>query len=63
MLVLTRHAGESIRIGNNIEIKAIRISGNIVRIGIDAPAEINIVRSELVPTNDGAEGQEKDEAA
>lgn len=63
MLVLTRHAGESIRIGNDIEIKAIRISGNIVRIGIDAPAEINIVRSELVPTNDGSEGQEKDEAA
>lgn len=47
MLVLARRIGESINIGDNISIKLVRISGNQVRIAIDAPKDINIVRSEL----------------
>lgn len=46
MLVLTRKQGEEILIGDDIRIKIIRTGGN-VRIGIDAPDHIRVVRSEL----------------
>jgi carbon storage regulator len=45
MLVLTRKEGEKIFIGENIVITVVRGSG--VKIGIDAPKEVSIVRSEL----------------
>ena len=48
MLVLARKAGESFRIGDNILIVVQRIKDGSVRIGIEAPKEVNIVRSELV---------------
>ena len=47
MLVLSRKVGEQISIGNNITVTVLRTSGNQVRIGIDAPTSISIVRSEL----------------
>lgn len=47
MLVLSRKPGESIRIGDNIVITVVRIAPNTVRIGIEAPTEINVVRSEI----------------
>lgn len=48
MLVLSRKAGESLIIGNNIKITIVRIErGGKVRIGIDAPKEIRILRKEL----------------
>ena len=47
MLVLTRKCGETIRIGDNIEITVVRLTGNIVRIGIAAPPETNVLRGEL----------------
>lgn len=49
MLVLTRKENETIRIGNDIEITLIRVKGGGVRIGIDAPKEIKILRGELEP--------------
>ncbi|QDV40383.1 hypothetical protein Enr13x_01890 [Stieleria neptunia] len=49
MLVLTRKIGESIQIGSDIIIKVSNISGGRVRIGIDAPRDVAIQRSELVP--------------
>ena len=48
MLVLTRRSGESFFIGDNIEIKVSDISGDKVRISIDAPREISVLRSELL---------------
>lgn len=48
MLVLSRKAGERIHIGENITLTIVRIGSNNVRIGIDAPRELNIVRDELV---------------
>lgn len=48
MLVLTRKKEEEIRIGDEITIKVISIKGGGVRLGIDAPKEISIVRSELL---------------
>ena len=47
MLVLTRKADEQILIGDDIKITLVRVRGNSVRIGIDAPKDIRIVRGEL----------------
>lgn len=47
MLVLTRKPGESIFIGEDIEIVLIEIQGNKIRLGIAAPKEMLILRNEL----------------
>lgn len=47
MLVLTRKNNESIQIGDSITIKVIRADRNKVRIGIEAPQEVRVLRSEL----------------
>jgi carbon storage regulator len=47
MLVLSRKAGERILIGDEIKITIVRIGPNTVRLGIDAPGHLNIVREEL----------------
>ena len=47
-LVLTRQAGQSIKIGGNITISVDQIKGNRVRIGIVAPLEIDIVRDDAI---------------
>jgi len=48
MLVLTRRPGQSIRIGSGVEVRVIRIEGDRVLLGIDAPRHVAVVRSELV---------------
>ncbi len=47
MLVLTRKTDEQILIGDNIKITLVRVRGNSVRIGIEAPRDVRIVRGEL----------------
>lgn len=47
MLVLARKLGESLTIGDKIKVTIVRLSNETVRIGIDAPKDMNIVRSEL----------------
>lgn len=47
MLVLTRKLGEKIAIGSDITIALLEIRGDRVRIGIDAPKEIPVLREEL----------------
>lgn len=47
MLVLSRKSGERILIGDKVAITIVRIGPNTVRLGIDAPRDMNIVREEL----------------
>ena len=53
MLVLTRKRNESIKIGDDIVITIVRIKSNgDVRVGIEAPPNVNIVRTELLEGED-----------
>lgn len=47
MLVLSRKPGERVQIGEDIWITVIRIAPNTVRIGIEAPRNVSIIREEL----------------
>jgi carbon storage regulator CsrA len=47
MLVLTRKYQEKIRIGDNITITVLRTKGKTVRLGIEAPADVPVIRGEL----------------
>ena len=58
MLILTRRPGESIQVGNDIEISVLEIRGNQVRIGINAPAEILVLRTELLESKPQAETEQ-----
>ncbi len=49
MLVLTRKLKETIRIGDDITITVVRVRPNSVRIGVEAPQHIRVVRGELTP--------------
>ena len=51
MLLLTRRVGESIIIGDNIIIKVLKNRRGHLCLGIEAPREISIMRTELVATN------------
>lgn len=50
MLVLSRKSGERILVGDDIVITIVRIGPNTVRLGIEAPGHLNIVREELCTT-------------
>jgi carbon storage regulator len=47
MLVLTRRINQSIMIGDDVEITVLAVSGEKVRIGIEAPQEIPVFRQEV----------------
>lgn len=48
MLVLSRKKSEAICIGDEVVLKIIEVRGNTVRIGIEAPDSVSIIRSELL---------------
>lgn len=50
MLVISRKNGQTFHIGDNIHITITEISGDKVKIGIDAPLELNVLRDELLQT-------------
>ena len=47
MLILSRRLGESIVIGDNVYLKILDVSGNQVRIGIEAPRSVSVDREEI----------------
>ena len=48
MLVLGRKVNEKIYIGNDVVVMVTKISGDQVKIGVEAPAEVKVMRAELV---------------
>ena len=48
MLVLTRKLMEKLYIGNDVCVTVVRLKGGQVRLGIDAPREVAVVRAELI---------------
>ncbi|MGD9635597.1 MAG: carbon storage regulator [Pirellulales bacterium] len=47
MLVLSRKESQRIRLGDSIVVTIVKISGDKVRVGIDAPADVLVLRDEL----------------
>lgn len=48
MLVLSRHVGESIVIGDDVTVTVLEVRGDVVRIGVDAPRSVSVNRAELL---------------
>ena len=47
MLVLSRRAGERIQIGDQVEVTVVRIGPGVVRIGVEAPQQMQVLREEV----------------
>ena len=47
MLILTRRVGESLMIGDDINVTVLSIRGNQVRIGVSAPKDVSVHREEI----------------
>jgi carbon storage regulator len=60
VLILTRKVGETVMIGNDVSITVLRVKGNQVRLGVDAPKEVSVQRQEIFDRI--ASGNGKDEA-
>lgn len=54
MLILTRKAEERILIGESTVVAVLEIEGNRVKLGIEAPREVTILREELIDDDAGA---------
>jgi len=69
MLVLTRKTNQSIMIGDDVEVSILSVSGEKVRIGIDAPRDIAVFRKEVyeaidkgaAPSSEGDSGDSVDD--
>jgi carbon storage regulator len=60
VLILTRKIGETVMIGNDVSITVLRVKGNQVRLGVDAPKDVSVQRQEIFERI--ASGNGKDEA-
>lgn len=47
MLILTRRIGESLQIGDDVEVRVLGVNGNQIKLGIDAPQDVGIHREEI----------------
>ncbi len=54
MLVLSRKQNERIRVGDSVVVTVVRVSGDKVRIGIEAPPHVRVLRDELEDNSLGA---------
>ena len=48
MLVLTQKSDDKIHIGHDITVTILRVKGRMVKVGIEAPADVRVLRSALV---------------
>ncbi len=62
MLILTRKVGESIMIGDSVEVKVLGLRAGQVKIGIEAPKDLKVHREEIYDRI-RAEEESKDQAA
>ncbi|QDU74975.1 hypothetical protein Pan97_19950 [Bremerella volcania] len=60
MLVLTRKQQQQIQIGEGVTITILKVKGNTVRIGIEAPNDVKIVRAELEPEEEATPAEESE---
>jgi len=51
MLILTRRVGETVMIGNDVTVTILGVKGNQVRIGINAPKNVLVLREEVEDRN------------
>ena len=63
MLVLSRHVGESIRIGDNVVVRVMGLKRGSIRLGIEGPRDVPVLRKEVHdrlkhPAGEGAVGQD-----
>jgi carbon storage regulator len=54
MLILSRRERERIKLGNSIVVTVVRVAGDRVRLGIEAPSDVVVLRGELEPRDDAA---------
>ncbi|HEY8508628.1 MAG TPA: carbon storage regulator CsrA [Steroidobacteraceae bacterium] len=62
MLILTRRAGETLMIGNDVTVTVLGVKGNQVRIGINAPKHVAVHREEIFERIKREQQQEVNEA-
>ena len=65
MLILTRRVGETVMIGEDVTVTVLRVKGNQVRLGVNAPKSISVQREEIFHRikRESAESSEKVEKA
>jgi carbon storage regulator len=64
MLVLTRKPGQSIMIGDGVEVQVLSVAGEKVRLGITAPRDVSIFRNEVydrIESENRASGHDTDD--
>lgn len=47
MLILTRRIGETLKIGDDVDVVVLAVKGNQVRLGVNAPKDVNVHRKEI----------------
>lgn len=58
MLILTRRIGESLKIGPDITVTILGVQGNQIRIGIEAPKDVTVLREEVADRGKQEAGRE-----
>jgi len=58
MLVLSRKTRQQIRIGDNITVTILLVKGQVVRVGVEAPRDVRVLRAELPVFEDAADSSQ-----